>query len=242
MKTQMNHATSSYARSGMRGKRSRNGNSTKSKGSQGRRTRGGKLYTGKASPELKFYDLTETAVLTTSLANPLGSGVAINAPAQGDTQSERIGNRIIVKSIQVKGYFTLQGVATGTLQKSNVARIMFFVDHQANGGYPTATDVLQNVGNINSFRNLDHSARFTMLTNIRMDLHGVPAYSGTALASVDQHFSFSFYKKLNMLTQFEGSTAAITSVTNNSIIPMAFMEDTGAPVSVFFDTRIRYTG
>jgi len=172
------------------------------------------------------------------------AGSSLNSVAQGDSQSERIGNRIIVKNISVKGYLTAKGSTTVTAgENSNIARVIFFVDHQCNGALNTAGELLAVTTAINSFRDIENSDRFTVLRDFRIPVttHGV-AGDGTTNVSYNKEYSFEFYKDMKMLTQFDATAAAIASITNNSINCFAYIEDAACAVDIDFKSRIRYTG
>ncbi len=252
----MTHMSTSYASTSRRGKRYHPGRSMSSSALDPfrgpvkyiKRTTGGKLRSGKASEELKYYDLAEAFTLTTTLASATTSPKTLNSVPQGTTQSQRIGNRIRVKSVMCQGYFKATGAdgAAGNHDEfDNVARFMVLVDHQSNKALPAAGDILALSTSINSFRELDQSHRFTILYDYKVAINTPTHFEGTdgITAGVDSKYVFSFYKSgLDLLCQYDAATESVVSQINNSIIAMTFAEDALCEVVVFFNTRIRYTG
>ena len=118
-----------------------------------RRTRGGKLFTGTAAKESKFFDTNVGVALTGTLAFITGAPATLNSVPQGDTQSSRIGNRIVVTKVMGCGHFLCVGdmTITGADEMSNVARLIVLVDHQANGALPAAADIITVMTAVNTF-------------------------------------------------------------------------------------------
>ena len=166
---------------------------------------------------------------------------------QGSTQVTRIGNRIVIKKVQVRGYFLGIGdtaMTVATDEANNLARIIIAVDHQCNGSLPNPEDILSLTTSINSFRDLDNSDRFTILFDHTQEISLKISFEGTdgETTSEERQYPFQFFKNMNLLTQFDGTTADISSIVNNSIVCFGFVEDTKCAVGVFCNFRIRYTG
>ncbi len=194
--------------------------------------------------ELKFFDITVGKVMTNSLIDMLSGTQSLNAMVQGVNQSERIGNKIVVKSVQCKGYFKSIGAVGGAGNVyDNIARVIVFVDHQCNGIATVAGDLLEVVSNINSPFNVDNSAQFTVLYDIRKAINQQVVWDTAVPTSfgIDHHDSFKFYKKMNMETKFNATAGALASIVTNSINVMGYLEDALCAVSFFGYFRVRYT-
>ncbi len=211
-----------------------------------KKIKSGKLYGATAKKELKFYDTSTTKALTTTMANVFSAtAITMNTIPQGSTQVTRIGNEAIIKKIQVRGYLQFHGVHGTTLNgQTNMARIMIVVDHQPNGAILPAGDILESTTQVSSMRNLDTSNRITVLYDKTFAANLNTAYRGTvgSIASSDMHIPFSFFKTLNMKTQYDGTTQDIASIATNSIICYAMIEDAAAACTIELVTRARYTG
>lgn len=60
----------------------------------------------------------------------------VNCIAQGATVANRIGNKVVIKSVDLKLGFTAAAAVVGTL------RMMLLYDRQPNGAFPAMTDIL----------------------------------------------------------------------------------------------------
>lgn len=107
-------------------------------------------------PELKYNDVSFNADVTTT-----GSVVALNQMAAGDTALLRDGNKIKMKSIQLKWTFELEAVSQNV-----VGRWMIVYDRQPNLANPTiataGTGPLDTIA-VNSLRQVATTSRFKVL-------------------------------------------------------------------------------
>lgn len=193
--------------------------------------------------EIKFVDQSVSAALTTTFAQI--PALPLNGIAQGDTQSTRLGNRASIISIQGQGWIELNGVCSVNLPDfNNAVRLMVFLDTQPNLALPSPTDILLSSTKTQSYRNLDKSQRFRVLWDRRMFLNPIVGSGSGAdeLCSADRRFPFSYFKKLKVLTQYSGTSNAIGSIVNNSLLFFGFMEDTLATCSIICELRTRYFG
>jgi len=98
--------------------------------------------------EIKFYDESGTVSLSTS-----GSVFCVSDLAQGDTDITRDGDKIVLKSMQLRGTMTLADT-------SNIIRIIVFqwfpVDTASD---PTADDILQTTGTFGIVSAYQHDQR-----------------------------------------------------------------------------------
>lgn len=86
----------------------------------------------------------------------------INCIPQGATVANRIGNKVVVKSIHLKA-----SIVNQVLANASAARIAIIYDKQPNGAFPAITDILidQPLGAANTYSglNIANKSRFTML-------------------------------------------------------------------------------
>ncbi len=200
---------------------------------------------GVLGQELKWYDNLATGTIGQTLVK-IGTGTTtLNTIPQGNSPNERIGDRAVLKGLQVRFSWTVTGAEQATENSgANKIRVMCVVDHQCNGADVTVADLLEVTTDTNSFRNLKSTSRFTVLFDKVYVVNPLLAYNGTAGSHLigQREGRFAFYKKLNMMTQYEGTAATVASITNNSIQMYAF-SDNAAP-AILFDlrTRVRYIG
>lgn len=86
--------------------------------------------------EIKYVDVANTSSTLTSAATP-PTAISLNALSQGAAAFNRIGQKIILKSLRVRG--TLSNSATAV---QGVGRILIVYDRQANAALPVWTDVI----------------------------------------------------------------------------------------------------
>jgi len=185
--------------------------------------------------EKKFLDTDVAAANITVAAGAIVDSV--NKVAQGDTESERIGRKIVVKSLHMKT--TLNTSAT---DPDGVFRMIIYVDSQANGAAAAVTDILEAVG-VNEFRNLANSQRFRVLHDRTYTLNATSNVGNAATFPIfRKHFIVN--KNLNVPVEFDNSatTGAITTIRSNNIGVLYLVD--GGPADTWDITgnvRIRYT-
>lgn len=118
---------------------------------------------GGLRPEMKYQDViltlpastgTTSASLATGCITQMGTGTDVN---------QRVGRKILVKSLQLKGDVSLGAGAT----PQDVFHIWIVQDTQANGAYPVFADVFNIAGTYvgEAMRNLANAKRFKILAH-----------------------------------------------------------------------------
>lgn len=149
----------------------------------------------------------------------------LNGIAQGDAEGTRDGNKVVVKSVQIKG-------AAVTADAYNQMRCIIFTDNQPNSAAPALGDILESTGNpINSFFRTTTRKRFRIL------------YDRTVDMDTDDPISQfpNFYRKMYLSTQYSTSGNTIAAITRNSLY-MLLVSDSDAvthPAAEIY-ARIRY--
>jgi len=115
-----------------------------------------------ASKETGFVDLAPA----TYVCDTTGSITLICTVPQGASVNQRVGKKIMWKSIQVRG-----GVSVNTTATLNDVSIIFVYDRRPTGALPAITDVLV-TADANAFNNDANSGRFKILRRIDMVLTG----------------------------------------------------------------------
>jgi len=191
--------------------------------------------------EMKLYDKT----LSNTLINATGIvpfGGTLNDIAQGDTESQRIGRKVVVKSIHLHLRLALAPTTSNTATADNI-RIMVVLDKQANGTAFINTDVLTvNAGSapdFYSFNNIANKSRFRVLSDKKYQLSADAAFTSTSVLNscmADQHI------KCNIPIEYDHSatTGAISTIRSNNIAILAISEQ-GLGTFMQGTARIRYT-
>jgi len=183
--------------------------------------------------ELKFLD---TALAAT---DPTVNGVVfpnLVVVPQGDNQSERIGRKITLKSIWIRGNIVLtpQGAAAAA---TDVTRIIVVQDKQANGAAFGVTDVLTSA-NYLSFKDLENESRFVILKDVQIATRST---GGVAAATLEGNNTFNWYMKCNIPIEYDSSltTGVIATQRSNSIAVLGINQ--GGLTTIQYNARIRYS-
>jgi len=172
------------------------------------------------------YEYSTPVPAATSTAVLLNTNIA--ATGAGPSPNERIGRRMMMKSLWVRWNFTMAPTSTG----ASPFRILIVYDKQNNAAaQPTALTVLQ-TNELNGFKNLGNEKRFTTL----MD-EFIPAIGTGGPQSVcGQRFV-----KLNHEVEYSGASSA--DCTTGAVWVYVWQIGTIATAAVPFNfrTRIRYT-
>lgn len=201
-----------------------------------------------AGNELKFYDENKgsTTVYNTAAGTAYLESSMNNIP-EGTGQSERLGRKCTVTQAFVRGTITL-AAATAAARNSAKCRVVLVWDKQCNGAavanaFGANTGAPFEIDDINSFRNLENSSRFTILYDKTHTLvaDGAASTAGAyTFGAVDRNFQISL-PKLNIPLEFSGATGGIAEIRSNNLVMMAISDaTTAADVSIKYISRLRY--
>ncbi len=196
----------------------------------------GRYLPGKAQ-ELKFHDLDITdadVAVNGTIIEP-----SCNLIAQGVTESQRIGRKCTIKSINWRFNIQLDnGVATQTTGET--VRIILYLDKQANGAAATVTAILE-ADDYQSFNNLANKSRFRTLMDRTFDLN-VQAASGNGTTDDTSRFAVNdaFYKKCNIPIEYDSTTGALTEIRSNNI-GVLILGRFGTQASFLSKMRLRFS-
>lgn len=198
-------------------------------------------YTNPAKPELKFFDTSLSGTIDATAEIP-ATGGQINLVPQGDTQSQRVGRKIIIRSIHVKGTAFLAPAASANA--SEVAYMYLIWDKQCNGAAATVGDANSGVftsANLSvAYMTLANKSRFVILKKWIWTFN---AGAGVTTAYNTVARNFDFFKKCMIPIEFDASatTGAITTIrSNNCFLVWGTTGTTDDVVSVTGAIRIRY--
>lgn len=219
----------SYARSSTRPTYRRRYYGTAPKVSIGRGFKG--VYT-RPSVEKKFVD----SGFTTNVDDSNPGVLPINVINEGTSVSQRIGRKVCIKSVQIRGSLWMNNgspIAAG-------ARLMLVWDKQANGVLATVPEIIGAVGDPYAFMNLDNRERFVVLMDKQYTFFAAGT-SGVApvVANIKK------YKNLppTSYTIYDGTGAGIADISTGALL-MVLVSDAQNGLSVCtpdLRMRIRYT-
>lgn len=208
----------------------------------------GRSLTRVPPTELKCFDVSAsilqflTPAAGTSIANPL------NVPLVGSELYQRVGRKIYMKSIQIKGYVYNTATALQSL-----GRIYLIYDSQANGAAPTVGTVFNNMDGINatnglSMINLNNRQRYKIIRDHQFTLPAV-TYTAGVLTNGPQFnnthpnaYSINWYIPLNRLetifNQINGGSVA--DIVSGSLLIGCMTDVANNTWSFTFCSRLRY--
>lgn len=164
--------------------------------------------------ELKFFD-TDLSFLIDLTGEVPATGQLCLIP-QGDTESSRDGRAAYVKSIQIRGNFSLIPVASATA--SSTAYVYVVLDTQCNGAAAAVTDVLTGANLGTALINLTNSERFKIMKRFVIEMN---AQAGVSTAYNNHTVPVDWYKKCDIPLQYNSTAGAITEIRSNNIFLLA---------------------
>ncbi len=221
----------------------------------GYRTGGYMNIGGRMSQELNFLDtsLADRALVASWTAGELdnATSLTLGAPAQGTTESTHTGNKYWIHSLYVRGIVRMAVSEDQTEPPQDVSvRLLIVWDLQTNGAQLEAEQVMlinTAVDNVDSMRHLEHSSRFVVLWDKRINLYA------DGISSLNNNYDYSgrkrpfmFYKKfkkpIKVRTKSTGSTVA--DITDNSLHMIGCSTTIGTSATlarIQYQSRIRFT-
>lgn len=177
---------------------------------------GRSIYRKAPQVELKAYDVPDftqalrTPAAATALSPPL------NIPTNGPELYQRVGRKIYMKSIQIRGY--VWNAATTT---SSLGRVILLYDSQANGAAPVVADILSNMTLAPattgcSMLNLNNRQRFSILKDVVMNLPSCTNVAGV-LTNGPSYPDTTGRFEINWFVKLRGLEAVFNNVNGGNI-------------------------
>lgn len=154
---------------------------------------------------------------------------------QGATAQQRIGEKIVVKSVQIRASIGL--VPSTSATSSSTAMMYLIQDKQANGAAASVTDIFTGTNLCEAMRDITTYRRFNVLAQW---YHTFTPQAGVSTAYNNQQYHLELYKKVNIPIIFDSTTGAITELTGNNIFLVAGT-DTASDDLITLSGRCRIT-
>lgn len=191
------------------------------------------IYGGRQ--ELKYSDIAST----TYAGDTTGSVTALNLLAVGDDNTSRDGRQVCIKSVQLKGFVRPYDQATVTPQKG---RLMLVWDNAVNSGSIATIAQILSASTANAFPLVDNANRFTILYDKSFCLAATNDAASSYAIGSPNILDINVYKKINQITQYSGTTAAIGSIQNGGLLMVTVGDKTATNGCTFeIASRIRFT-
>lgn len=211
-----------------------------------RRPRLGNLprRTGYLNIERKFHDvrvasgtIDETGTIW---ANPSGEASLLRIP-EGNSESDRLGRKITLRSLHIRGNFFLNPDPTNSSHNATV-RMIVYQDRQTNGTAATPSEILEGVSTAysNSYRNLANKSRFYFLCDKTIQMASKFAFTDTG-ASAQRYISFN--KMLKMPIQYSDTAqdGSLGTIRSNNIGILFLNNGTLINANFVGRARVRFT-
>lgn len=209
----------------------------------------GGLY-GRRTEEKKYFD--------TPLAEPwaIGSAFGIVATvggandgnllriAQGTGANDRIGLKIVLKSVQLRCTLFMDAYANPVQPVINsVVRIVCFMDTQTNGALPLMAQLWETPGNYFTAPNIANATRFTILKEWLLEMNNptlVYDQGSGNFGSSAWFWQTKWNKKFDIPIEYSSTTGAIAEIRTNSIW-LCTIASSNNQMKLQGRVRVRYT-
>ncbi len=175
------------------------------------------LYRGRkgGNGELKFHDVPMDDAVIAANGSILKDSVVLIA--QGVTESERIGRKCVVESINWRYAVGLVSEVGAGAQDADTVRVILYWDKQTNGAVATVTGILE-TDDYQSFRNLANGGRFTILMDKTLSFNPrAGAGDGAANDWPATIMNYTFYKKCNIPIEYDSVNGVLTELRSNNL-------------------------
>lgn len=165
-----------------------------------------------------------------------GSVTALNLCATGSDFTDRVGKKILMKSINILGHF----IPTDSAVSPCLCRVMLIYDKQPTGTLPVITDILKTSDSRDQL-NLNNRDRFAVLCNMLVAL-GVQQNTATqSYAGSPTEGVIHIYKKLNHEVIYNNTTAVIGAIASGTLLLVTIGDQAaGADYQASVSTRVRF--
>lgn len=191
-------------------------------------------FTAGSGPELKFFDTALS--FTADATGEVPATGQLNFIRQGAGESQRVGRKVIVKSVQIQAglaYAPGAGAAAAT-----ILYVFLVQDTQANGAAAAVTDVLTSTALATALPNVENNQRFRILRKFVWEMNSP---SGVTTAYNDMRLDWKYYGKCSIPIDFSADVGDITDVRSNNLFLIAGSNGSDDLVSVAGTCRLRFS-
>lgn len=203
-------------------------------------------------PEVKNADITFNHNIT-----DVAQGFTLNALANGADAWQRVGRKILLKSVEMKIQVQPRAVTVSTDFPLERLRMLVVYDKGGSGVIPFLSDVIQDVSpagvfssNNRSFQNQNNKDRFIILKD---KLITYPGYTTSGLTNIitnpdpwggesQYDWNMKFKIPLNKMTIYSGTTAVTASINTGALTFYVVGANPGisSPYVLFCQSRLEY--
>lgn len=165
-----------------------------------------------------------------------GTVTLINGVATGTDFTDRIGRKIVMRSVYVRGLLRPED----TTVSDQCARVMLVYDMQSNGAAPAITDILKSASSLAQL-NMNNRDRFRVLMDKTFAMAGLQDTATQAFAGSPTTHVMKKYKRCNLEVLYNGTTNAIGSIATGALFLVTIGSVAAGSASTFtVSTRVRF--
>ena len=194
------------------------------------------MWQSRGRNELKSIDVSQISVST---VNPnTGNITLLNGVATGTDYTNRIGRKIVMKSLLLRLIMQPTSGASVDATTGDFVRIMIVLDTQPNGVTATIADVLNNA-NVYEPLNLNNRDRFKMIVDKCISFSPYTLDSSGKLATGSPtNKCIKIYKKMNTEVIFNGTGSTIGSIQTGALLILQLSNNQRCGTT--FTSRVRF--
>jgi len=188
--------------------------------------------------EKKVADLT----VANYVADTTGAVTTLALPILGSDMTNRIGRKIQMKSLYIRGVLQRESTAVDTVHDACLCRLIIVYDKQPNGAVPAITDILVTSSSISQL-NLNNRDRFQVIKDKQWVLgpYWTQSTATTSFAVADRvTYPVKIFKKLNLETVFNAANGGTIADINTGALFMVTIGHRADGGSFSVCTRVRY--
>lgn len=172
------------------------------------------------------------------VADTTGSVTLLNGIATGTDFTDRIGRKVALKSLFIRGRICNIDNNIGP----TVARLIVVYDMQTNGAAPSVTDILKSATS-QAQLNLNNRDRFKVIVDKQWGLGQIVDTATQTYAAGQDTYPIRIFRKLpNLDQQFQGTTAAVGSIATGALWMVTIGDQPANGGGQFgVSTRVRFT-
>lgn len=193
--------------------------------------------------ERKYNDTTFSA---TNVSTTGSIGLVFQA-TQGVGANERVGNKVLLKSVQLTGRFYTENsgdVAVSINTPTQMCRFILLVDKQPNGALPALGDILEASGSVESPIKMANRDRFVVLKDkwVVLGPNNTTASANVISYGGEQIKLVKWFKKVRIPVTYGGSTNGIASINSNALLAVVMGSQAAGENDALFNgyLRVRY--
>lgn len=190
--------------------------------------------------EMQYYGTAIASGLTPANGS---TGAAFLAMPQGTASNRRVGQEIYLWSLEVRGYSWIQNEPV-TDNASDIFRIVWVLDTQANGAAPSVTDILESATILSPFNDFTVPNRFSVFYD-KMFIHNVEAaFTWRDFDNNNTHHNN--YRKFRDISfchdfpspikiQYKGNAGTVVDMASNNLVILVI----GLNANIVYNASVR---